>query len=174
MEERTKKITITAVFAALIFVATVVLPIPIPATGGYVNLGDAIILLAVWNIGGKRAGIAAAVGAGLADLFLAPSYAPGTLVIKFLMAIAAYGIYKLFSTANLHKSITWIVSAFASEVIMIVGYLFYEGVILGLGYGALAGVSGNVLQGGLSIAIAFVLIQTLEATKIADRLLKTV
>ena len=43
----TFKIVLTALFAALICVATLLVQIPIPATGGYANLGDGMILLNV-------------------------------------------------------------------------------------------------------------------------------
>ncbi|MBR2053626.1 MAG: ECF transporter S component [Clostridia bacterium] len=38
------KLVLAALFAALICVATMVVRIPMPATDGYANLGDAIII----------------------------------------------------------------------------------------------------------------------------------
>ena len=47
-----KKTVIAAMFAALACVATMVINIPIPATGGYINLGDCIVILSGWMLGG--------------------------------------------------------------------------------------------------------------------------
>jgi uncharacterized membrane protein len=174
MEKKTVKLTMTAVFAALVFIATIVLPIPIPATGGYINLGDAVLLVAVWYLGGLRGGLAAGIGAGLADLLLAPVYAPGTFVIKLLMGLAAYGTYKTVKAVGLHHAIGEGLASSVAEVIMVGGYFFYESVLLGLGYGAIPGIPGNILQGVANIVIFMVLIQLLQATKITERLMKTV
>lgn len=44
---KVKRLVMTAVFTALVFVTTAyILHIPIPATGGYVHIGDAVIYLA--------------------------------------------------------------------------------------------------------------------------------
>ena len=46
-----RRITLTALMAALIFVLTTVPRIPVPATGGYVHLGDAGIAFAAAAFG---------------------------------------------------------------------------------------------------------------------------
>ena len=40
----TKQIAAIAVMAALTTIATMMLPLPFPATGGYSNLGDAVVV----------------------------------------------------------------------------------------------------------------------------------
>ena len=45
--EKTRKLVYAALFAALTCVMTMIVKIPVPATGGYVNLGDCVVLLAV-------------------------------------------------------------------------------------------------------------------------------
>ena len=61
--------------------------IRIPITFGYVNLCDAIIFLSVCILVPLCGAVVGGVGAGLADLFGFAAYAPGTLVIKALMAV---------------------------------------------------------------------------------------
>ena len=78
-------VSITAVFAALACVVTMVIAFPIPATNGYINIGDAIVMLTGLIFGPIIGGIAGGVGSALADLILGFTiYAPGTLVIKGL------------------------------------------------------------------------------------------
>ena len=82
-----------ALFAALVCVATVAVRVPIPATQGYANLGDALVLLAAFFLGPLYGALAAGVGSALADLFAGYAlYAPGTAVIKGLCAMTAAGL----------------------------------------------------------------------------------
>lgn len=72
-------------FTTLVYVATIVLQIYQPVTGGYFNLGEAMIYLAALVSTPLVAGIAGGVGAALADLSTGYAiFAPGTLVIKFI------------------------------------------------------------------------------------------
>jgi len=88
MEEKrlgTTSLVLSAALAAAVFVATVVVRIPIPATGGYLNFGDAVIILAALLFGPLVGAIAGGVGACAADLVGFPVFAVPTLVIKGLM-----------------------------------------------------------------------------------------
>lgn len=151
----TFKIVIVALFAALICVATMLVQIPIPATGGYANLGDGIILVCAFLMGPVPATVAAGIGSMLADILAGyASYAPATLVIKALLALIAALIYGKLK----HKPLlSMLVAAITAEVWMVAGYFFYEAVILGMGMAAAAGIIGNVGQGVVSVAVACVL-----------------
>ncbi|MEM4482199.1 MAG: ECF transporter S component [Desulfurococcaceae archaeon] len=73
------------VFTVLVYVATIVLQIYQPVTGGYFNVGEAIIYLAALVSSPLVAGIAGGIGAALADLSTGYAvFAPGTLIIKFI------------------------------------------------------------------------------------------
>ncbi|MBO4992194.1 MAG: ECF transporter S component, partial [Firmicutes bacterium] len=86
--DKTMALVLTGVLTALVTVCTMVLPIPIPMTTGYVNLGDGMIFLAVMLVGWKYGAFAGGVGAGLADILLgSAAWAPWTLVIKAGMAV---------------------------------------------------------------------------------------
>ncbi|MCC7573909.1 MAG: ECF transporter S component [Candidatus Methanofastidiosum sp.] len=65
---KSKLISIVAVFSALAFVATRFLQIPILQTGGYLNFGEAVIYLAAIVFGPIVGGLVGAIGPALADL----------------------------------------------------------------------------------------------------------
>ena len=89
-----KKLTFTGLMAALICVLTMFPHIPNPAGSGYIHLGDGMILLAAMVVG-PLAIPAAAIGSALADLFSGYAlYAPATAVIKGLVALIAWLMYR--------------------------------------------------------------------------------
>lgn len=72
------------VFTAITFIATVLLVIETPATGGYFNLGEAAIYVIAFLATPIATATAAGLGPALADLVLGYWYfAPATFVIKF-------------------------------------------------------------------------------------------
>ena len=80
----TFRVVLTALFAALVCVATMTIRIPSP-TGGYLNLGDGIVLLSAFLLGPVYGTLAAGVGSMLADLLSGyPAYALGTLAVCLL------------------------------------------------------------------------------------------
>lgn len=82
----TKRMTKTALMAAMIFVCTYTIKIPNPATGGYTHMGDCMAFLAVLALGKKDGALAAGIGAALSDLLAgAAIWVFPTFVIKFLM-----------------------------------------------------------------------------------------
>lgn len=84
---KTRAITLTGVFTALIFIMTFAIQIPISFTNGYIHPGDGVIFLAATLLDSKYAIFAAASGSMLADV--AGGYyhwAIPTLIIKGLMA----------------------------------------------------------------------------------------
>lgn len=151
---RVRKICVAAMFAAICAAATMI-HVPISATGGYMNLGDVIVLLSGWLLGPIYGFAAAGIGSALTDLFLGyTTYVPITFIIKGIMAVAAFLILKAFTKDNL---IARIISAFIAELIMVGGYYLCESVFLGYGFfGALGSIPGNTIQaiGGLIIACA--------------------
>ena len=135
---RVRKICVAAMFAAICAAATMI-HVPISATGGYMNLGDVIVLLSGWLLGPVYGFAAAGIGSALTDLFLGyTTYVPVTFIVKGLMAVAAL----------------------AAEIIMVGGYYLCESTFLGYGFiGALGSIPGNTIQavGGLVIACAIYL-----------------
>lgn len=129
-----RNVMTAGMLAAMVCVATTFLHIPIVG-GGYVHLGDAIIYLAAALLPTPYAVAAAAVGAGLADVLVAPIWAPFTVVIKAVMALTF--------TAEKEKMLCrrngWAV--LVAGVIGVVGYYVAEVAILWLSGGELAAVA---------------------------------
>lgn len=149
--KKTMKLTTCAIFSAVICVVTTFVSVPAQPIGN-INLGDIFILCAAWILGPYGA-IAAGIGACLADVFSGYTiYAPATLVIKFAMAIACYYLYLEFLKFTRWKLFSRVFSAVAAEVIMVLGYYFYECAIYGI-EAAIASVPFNIIQGAISILI---------------------
>lgn len=164
----TFKIVITALFAALICVATMLIQIPIPATGGYANLGDGIILICAFLMNPIYAVIAAGLGSMLADILAGyVSFALGTLVIKAGVALIAALIYKRFGRDHSVRTslIAMLAAGILAEAFMVLGYFFYEAVLMGVGIAAAGGILGNVGQGVVGVAIACIVAPVLTRSK---------
>lgn len=154
---KTKKIVIASMLAALTCVATMIIKIPSPLKG-YINLGDCIVLIAGWILAPGYGFLAAGLGSALADIFLGyMMYAPATFVIKGLMAVIAYALYQ-----SLHKKIkvsaARIISGLAAEVFMVLGYFLFEAVL----YGPIASavnIPANAVQGVAGLIIGCILIK---------------
>ena len=148
----TVQLALAAMCAALTVVATMIVRVPIVATGGYINLGDSVVLLTAWFLGGWYGAAAAGLGSALADLFAGYAlYAPGTFVIKFLMALLAWRMLR----ARSRQKLPWyFLSAVLSELLMVLGYFLYESTLLGFSWGASASIPGNGIQGGACIILA--------------------
>lgn len=139
------KLVLASVFAALCCVATMLIHIPIPATNGYVNLGDCVVLLGALMLGPLYGMAAGGIGSMLADLLLGyAAYAPGTLVIKGLMALCAALVFRALRGKS-RFAVT--VGALTGELIMVIGYFAFESTVLGYGLAAAASIPANAIQG---------------------------
>ena len=166
--KRLFKITTTAAMIALTCVLTLVVRIPTP-TRGYLNLGDCSVLFGGWLLGPVYGAIAGGVGSSLADLLAGyPAYVPGTLIIKAAMSlIVSFVPYRLRRNESKNAGTGFLVCAVIAEILMVMGYWFYEAVIIGEGFTvASAGVSGNVFQGIAGVAGAYFLVGFLSHTDV--------
>ena len=169
------KIVLTALFAALVYVATSIIRYPTFGTQGYINIGDSIVLLSAWLIGGVYGALAAGIGSALADLLAQyVTYVPGTFIIKFLMAIVAYLIFTALKKTNINKVVAYIVSGVVAEVIMVLGYFLYESTLLGYGLGAVPSIGSNSIQGVTCLVLGFIAIFALEEEKVTKLVKKFV
>ncbi len=135
-------------FAALVYVASAFVNIRMP-NGGCINLGDGFVLLSGLFLGPIYGTAAAAVGSLLCDLLAGYTmYAPGTAVIKGTMVLLLLLLLKAQKPLlRKYRAVAIGIAAAVCEVFMILGYLFYELVVLKLGAGAVTGVLGNITQG---------------------------
>ena len=152
------RIVLTAMFAAMVCVTTICIQIPSPV-GGYVNLGDTLVLMSAFLLGPVYGGLSAGIGSALADLITGYAYyAPGTLVIKLLIAVVAARVNRalISGTPNMKQPLRYAIAGVPGEIIMVVGYLFYAWFCLSRGASALASVPGNIAQAAAGIVIAVV------------------
>ncbi len=164
-DKKIRTMVMAAVLAALACVATMVIQIPSPMNG-YVNLGDCFVLLSGWLLGPWWGAAAGGIGSMLADLLLGYGhYAPGTLVIKGLMALVGALVFKALGK----KSAAALVSGVVSEVIMVVGYFGYAGLLLGKGIGAAASIPGNLVQGAVGLVAGFLLLQVARRIHLEEK-----
>ncbi|MDF2654203.1 MAG: transporter component [Bacillota bacterium] len=167
--EKTMKLILTGLMMALIVVATIVIPIPVPFGSGYIHFGDAMIFLSVLILGWRYGAVAAGVGSALADLLIGYAiWAPWTLCVKGIMG-AVMGIFLMKSMKRqgvkiLGVPVFQLVGMILAGIIMAAGYYLAEGVIYGNFIAALAGIPWNVLQFVVGTFIATLLAAALYKT----------
>ena len=152
---KTKKIVLAAMFAALCCVATMIIKIPSPLKG-YLNLGDCIVLLSGFMMSPIYGFLAAGLGSALADLFSGyVVYAPATFIIKGVMALIAY-----YGVKILHKKVgttpSRIISGVVAEIVMVMGYFVFEGFLYGFGP-SVVNIPANAVQGLAGIILGVIL-----------------
>ena len=168
-----RNVILAGVLAAMVCMATSFLHIPIVG-GGYVHLGDTVIYLTAALLPTHYAMAAAAVGAGLADVLVAPIWAPFTVVIKAIMVLAFTAKKEQFFCRR-----NAVAPALAG-VIGVAGYYIAEVVILWLSGGefaavcvaALAAVPFNALQevaGGVAFLLLAVALDRMQIKKRLNR-----
>lgn len=144
--DKVYKIVLTALMAALCYVAFAFLKIPIPTFGGdYValHIGNAFCVLAALLLGGGYGGLAGSLGMTIADL-LDPVYitsAPKTFILKFCIGfISGFVAHKVAKITKEHDAgyvAKWTliasVAGLGFNVVMdpIAGY-FYKNYVLGV------------------------------------------
>lgn len=144
----TRKLMTTSMAAALIFLGTFVLKIPIIT--GYIHLGDGVIL-ALSAVMGPSAILAAAIGSALCDILSGYAmYALPTAIIKGLMAFVI--IY-----LPLKKCKYVLIAKFViAELLMAILY-FITDMVLSSFATALGALPMNLLQAAGGVLVGFLL-----------------
>lgn len=166
--KHTKKLVLSALFAALSLVATLFFAFPLPT--GYANLGDCFAFLAGFVLGAPWGAAAAGVGIALADLLGGYGvYAAATFIIKAFIALCGAFAAKSAKEGKMRFVIIAALSLLG-EVIMVLGYFFFESVFLGVGAAAIASVPGNLTQATVGVvtstALAIVFTSNKKLAKI--------
>ncbi len=158
----TRQLTAGALATALVAAATLAIRIPVPATQGYINLGETVIYLTALLLGPVHGLVAGGLGSALADLVGGyVQFAPFTLVIKGVEgALAGYLFWQVLGGSSLSGP-AWAARALASCAVagvwMVAGYYVAEAFLLGLGpHAAASEVPGNIFQvvSGLVVGLA--------------------
>ena len=158
-EEVALKLTISAIFAAVVCIATIVFTISIPATSGYFNLGETVIYISALLFGPYVSGLAGGVGASVADMIVAAQFAPGTLVIKGIEGIIVGFLNRKISLRTNKWSLSAVIAVVFGGLEMIVGYFLYENLVLSYPIAAAAvEIPFNIVQMlvGLIVAVPVV------------------
>jgi uncharacterized membrane protein len=152
-----RMLTLLALLIALTTVATMIIQIPIPATQGYINVGDAMVFTSAVLFGPLAGLLAGGVGSALADWFSGyAQFAPYTLVIKglegLIAGLIAWGLLKGRPMRTVAGIASMIAGMVVGGAVMVGGYYVVEQFIMGKA--AAAEVPGNLFQvlGGVVIA----------------------
>lgn len=155
---------IIAAFATLAFIGTLVIRIPIPATGGYFNLGDTFVMIAALLYGPLVGGFVGLIGPAAADAVGFPQFILATAVVKGLEGLVV-GIIGGEARAGAYTKV--VIALVLGIIILVAGYYIFEASIYPLlaksipffgvtdAKAALAEIVPNLLQGALSAVIAF-------------------
>ncbi len=142
--DKVHKLVWAGLFTALTTVATMII-IPVPVLHGYANGGDALVIVSAFLLGPAWGAVAAGLGSALSDLLSGyVIYAPATLIIKALMALAAGAILR--PNKNKMNLLVTILACVTAELLMIAGYFAYDCIIYGV-KGAIGDIAGNGTQG---------------------------
>ena len=164
MHSKTKRIVITALMAAMVCVATMIIKIPSPMKG-YLNIGDCIVLLCGWLLSPGYGFVAAGLGSALADMFSGYiTYAPATFLIKGSMALIAFACFKLMNK-RLGRLPSQIIGAVLAEIVMVFGYFVFEGFMYGFVPSAV-NIPANAVQGAAVLILGIILVKVFERLKI--------
>ena len=164
MHSKTKRIVITALMAAMVCVATMIIKIPSPMKG-YLNIGDCIVLLCGWLLSPGYGFVAAGLGSALADMFSGYiTYAPATFLTKGSMALIAFACFKLMNK-RLGRLPSQIIGAVLAEIVMVFGYFVFEGFMYGFVPSAV-NIPANAVQGAAGLILGIILVKVFERLKI--------
>ena len=163
-DKKVKDMVYTALFAALVCVATFIIKVPLPVSGGYAHIGDGFIFLAVILIGKKNGAWAGAIGGALADIIGGYSfYALPTFIIKGVMAlIMGYMIEKLPSSIR-HK---WVAGAVTASVWQVLSYYFVGSLMVGNFLTTISEIPGNAVQSAVGIIVSAAFLAVFKHTPI--------
>lgn len=146
----TKKMVLTGLGIAIVFIATLFIKIP-NTLDGYFNLGDGFILLFASILNPFLAFLVGGLGSALADV--AGGYAYyfiPTLFIKGLEGIVvSYLIQRFGKKAQIPAYVL-------GAVIMVVGYFLAKWYLKGSAAIALTGIPENIFQSGIGIIVALI------------------
>lgn len=153
-DKRIKEMVYTSLLAALVCVATFIIKVPSPVTGGYTHVGDGFIFIAVLLLGKKNGAWAGAIGAALADIIGGYSYyAIPTFIIKGVMALIMGTVIEKLP----NMKYKWVIGAVIGSLWQIFGYYVVGSLMVGNFISTISEIPGNAIQSAVGIvtAVAF-------------------
>ncbi|MFX0048052.1 MAG: ECF transporter S component [Candidatus Hermodarchaeota archaeon] len=155
-------IAITSIFAALTCVLTMLISIPIPATQGYINIGDVGVMLTALIFGPVIGSLGGGIGSALADIFLGyPIWAPATFIVKGLEGLIV-GLIANPRKVRTFFNVFDIFAVILGGLVMVFGYFIVELFIFNFGLAAALAelIPGNLFQFvvGATISLIFIIV----------------
>lgn len=157
------QVGIIAAFATLAFVGTTVIRVPIPATGGYFNLGDTFVMTAALLYGPTVGALVGLIGPAGADAVGFPQFILATAVVKCCEG----GVVGLLGTGRGEGRPRPVAALALGVLVLVAGYFVFEAFVYPLFAkvipffavtdikAAIAEIIPNLLQGIISAMIAF-------------------
>lgn len=150
------KITYTAIFTAIILLATSVIKFSTGLGEGYIHLGDSFVYLTACILPFPYCLVAGALGGALADILSGYAiWAIPTMIIKMLNAIPFMLVCRKHKSSKILSKHT-ILMTFASGIITIFGYFVTECILYSVASATLS-LIGNTIQ-AVASGIIFVII----------------
>ncbi len=152
----------TLIYYALLIALTTIMTLiswPVPATNGYINLGDMVVFVAALMLGKTGGFVVGSIGSSLADILLGYThYAPITFVVK--------GLEGLLTGFLVEKNVKPAIATTIGGIFMACGYLVAELYL----YGKAAFVSfpGNIGQGLVGSIIAILVYKRIKNVNISN------
>lgn len=165
--QKTRIMVMTALFAALIFVATRI-NIPLGINNRIIHVGDAAIYLAACILPMPYAMISGAIGAGLSD-FMTPGGAiwviPTMMIKPLLVPFFTSQTGKFISKRNLLATVL-------SGIVGLVGYVLAEGILFGNFISPIIGLPASSLQAIGSAVVFIAIAYTFDTMKLKSYLIR--
>lgn len=150
------KITYTAIFTAIILLATSVIKFSTGLGEGYIHLGDSFVYLTACILPFPYCLVAGALGGGLADILSGYAiWAIPTMIIKMLNAIPFMLVCRKHKSSKILSKQT-VLMTFVSGIITIIGYFVTECILYSVASATLS-LIGNTIQ-AVASGIIFVII----------------
>lgn len=164
----TYMLVITAMFTALVFVATWLINIrlPIMGNGGLIHLGNVPLFVAAMMFGKRTGAIAGALGMSLFDLMSGwTAWAPFTFLIVGFMGYTVGLIAEKKPFSNMFANN--LLAVILAVIIKVAGYYVAEVILFGNFIVPLGSIPGNIMQVAVAGALVLVFIQRLQKTSVA-------
>ena len=173
MGNNIKKLTLSGLMIAIVFVTTCFTRIPGPVAQGYINFGDIFIMAAAIIIGKNIGCIAGAFGSALADIAVGGFlFAPVTFIVKGLEGYVTGAIAGSSGDNKQVNNVKIMAAVCVGALVMVAGYFLSEMYILKIfsdtfGYtAAITELPANLLQGGVSAAAGYIIVGLLNKVNI--------
>lgn len=161
MNSKIRQLTLAALGAALVCVATSVIKFPIPL--GYAHLGNCMILLFGVYCDPWVGAFAGGVGSALSDLLGYPEWTIPTLIIKTLMGLLVSLLAKKRGEVPRLRSVRTFLAVLVGIVIMVLGYFIGGSILYGSVITGAAQIPGLTAEGIVGILLFYAIAAALEA-----------